>query len=307
MSEQNHAGGEKQRTTQDRENLLKVSQVSKATGVSTSAINYYVRIGLLPPPLKTHKNMAFYDPSYIQMISYIKRLQAQKNLPLDKIREIMDRKIKIWREMDRVAPGKREELFLPEVRGRSGDLRGRIREAGMRLFSSKGYHAIDESDIFAQAGVSAWQFHEFYAGKEDLLLDIAGEAVRLFQRRVSGEISGVTDMLERIRIAIPVAFQVMVENREIFTLYLEESVLSDLSYERRLMQITASIAEDLKATIARGMKEGTIRRLQPDIAASAIIGQLIRLANYWAQEPGRHDMEEITREAVEFVTRALKP
>ncbi|MDD3717152.1 MAG: MerR family transcriptional regulator [Actinomycetota bacterium] len=291
------------------ESLLKVSQVSRATGVSTSAINYYVRIGLLPPPVKTHKNMAYYDPSYIQMINYVRRLQLQKHLPLEQIKEIMSKKIKIWRDMsgspnlvseDAVAEGMEES---PSRK----DARERIMETGSRLFSQQGYYATAEEDIIEQAGITAGEFYEHYSGKEDLLLDLAEEGVRVFRSRVSEEIASVPDMLERIRIAIPVAFQVIVENREIYTLYLEESVLADTPYERKLAQIMAWTVKDLKMTIVRGVKEGTIRQIHPDIAANAIIGQLVRLANYWMEDPLKHNMEEITREAVEFVTRALAP
>ena len=288
---------------------MKVSQVSRATGVSTSAINYYVRIGLLPPPLKTHKNMAYYDTSYIQMINYIRRLQVQKHLPLDRIKEIMAKKIKIWREMGYSQPSMLEDIFTGEMSEEVAalDVRGRIMRAGARLFSSKGYYATSEKDLTDLAEVSMGEFHEHYAGKEDLLLDLAGEGVRVFRKRVSEAIASVPDMLERIRISIPVAFEVIVENREIYTLYLEESVLTDVSYERKLAQIISSITKDLKATIARGIKDGSIRRLHPDIAAYAIIGQLVRLANYWMEDPMKHNLDEITREAVEFVTRALKP
>lgn len=293
----------------DLDSLLKVSQVSRATGVSTSAINYYVRIGLLPPPLKTHKNMAYYDPSYIQMINYIKRLQFQKHLPLERIKEIMAKKIKIWREVGSNPQRMAEEVFGEEMADRSAaqDARRRIMEAGVRLFSRQGYYATSEKDLIDLAQVSMGEFYDYYSGKEDLLLDLAEEGVRIFRMRVSEEIATVPDMLERIRIAIPVAFQIIVENREIYTLYLEESVLTDASYERKLAQIIASIAKDLKVTIIRGVKDGSIRRLHPDIAAYAIIGQLVRLANYWMEDPMKHNMEEITREAVEFVTRALRP
>ncbi len=309
MSKKMEAARKKGDQRSDLDSLLKVSQVSRATGVSTSAINYYVRIGLLPPPLKTHKNMAYYDPSYIQMINYIKRLQLQKHLPLDRIKEIMAKKIKIWREMSSNQPRIAEIVFVEEAAGKPAELdaRRRIMEAGMRLFSSKGYYATSEKNLVDMAEVSMGEFYDYYAGKEDLLLDLAEEGVRAFRTRVSEEIASVPDMLERIRIAIPVAFQIIVENREIYTLYLEESVLSDASYERKLAQIISSITKDLKVTISRGVKDGSIRRLHPDIAAYAIIGQLVRLANYWMEDPMKHNMEEITRESVEFVTRALKP
>lgn len=288
---------------------MKVSQVSRATGVSTSAINYYVRIGLLPPPVKTHRNMAYYDPSYVQMINYIRRLQVQKHLPLDKIKEIMAAKVKIWREMG-AEPGRLAgEIFgeeAGEVQGEASDVRARIMRAASRLFMGKGYYDTTLEDIIELAKVSLGEFHQYYSGKEDLLLDLAEEGVRVFRKRVSEEIAAVPDMLERIRIAIPVAFQVIVENREIYTLYLEDSVLSDTPYERKLSQIISIITNDLRVTLSRGIKEGSIRKLHPDIAAYAIIGQLVRLANYWVEDPLKHNMEEITREAVEFVTRALK-
>jgi len=289
--------------------LLRVSQVSKVTGVSTSAINYYVRIGLLPPPVKTHKNMAYYDPTYIQMINYIKRLQLQKHLPLESIKEIMDKKIKIWKEMGGGSLNTAEELFGDKASGgpdETKDVHRRIMEAGVTLFSRQGYFATEEEDIIEKARVSVGEFYEQYSGKEDLLLDIAQEGVRLFQRRVAEKTAGEPDMLERIRIAIPIAFQLIVENREIYALYMEESVLADISYERKLRQFTASIVEGLKDTIAKGIKEGSIRRIKPDIAANAIMGQLVRLANFWVEDPMKHDMKDITMEAVEFVTRALR-
>ncbi len=309
MEERTQARDRKAGKGSDRETLLKVSQVSRATGVSTSAINYYVRIGLLPPPVKTHKNMAYYDPSYIQMVNHIKRLQLQKHLPLERIKEIMAKRIRIWREMADAGTPVSEDMIAGDAAGGAGgrDVRRRILDAGMRLFSRQGYYATAEEDLFEAAGVSAGAFYEHYSGKEDLLIDLAEEGVRVFRKRVSGEIASVPDMLERIRIAIPVAFQIIVENREIYTLYLEESVPSEASYERKLAQLTAWTVKDLHTTIARGVKEGSIRRLHPDIAANAIIGQLVRLANYWMEDPLKHNMREITREAVEFVTRALRP
>lgn len=291
----------------DTRNLLKISQVAKATGVSTSAINYYVRMGLLPPPLKTHRNMAYYHPSYVQMINYIKRLQLQKHLPLERIKEIMAAKVEIWREMDRgleAAAG--QEEGAPDSARKIG-VREKIMEAGVRLFSRKGYHFTTERDIVSAAGVSMGDFYELYSGKEDLLLDLAEEGVRVFRSRVAKEIASVDDMLERIKIAIPVAFKLIVENREIYNLYLEGAVTGDLSFDRKLSQMTMTIAEDLRATIARGVRDGTIRKVNPAIAASAIMGQLVRLANYWMEDPLKRDIDEITRESIEFVTRALKP
>jgi len=298
--------GKARKKTPDTRSMLKVSQVARATGVSTSAINYYVRIGLLPPPLKTYRNMAYYDPSYIQMINYIKRLQTQKHLPLNRIKEIMEGKIRIWKEMEK---GAAEDIFTDRegVKRRRPDTRERIMEAGIRLFSRQGYHQTTEREIIELAKVSLGDFYDLYSGKEELLLDLAEEGVRVFRKRVAREIASVPDMLERIRIAIPVAFRMIVENREIYNLYLEGSSFGEPSYERKLAQMTMTLVEDLKATINRGVRDKSIRKVNPEIAANAIIGQLLRLANYWMEDPTRRNIDEITQEAIEFVTRALSP
>lgn len=297
----------KKSRTPDTRNLMKVSQVARATGVSTSAINYYVRIGLLPPPVKTHRNMAYYDPSYIQMINYIRRLQLQKHLPLEKIKEVMAAKVEIWREMEKGAQKEGPAKTARSGRVRKAELRERIMEAGVRLFSRQGYHNTTERDIVSLAKVSLADFYELYSGKEELLLDLAEEGVRVFRSRVAQKIATVDDMLERIRIAIPVAFKLIVENREIYNLYLEGTVTGEPSFEKKLSQMTMTISEDLRKTIARGVRDGSIREVNPDIAANAIVGQLVRLANYWMESPLKRNIEEITEEAVGFVTRALRP
>src|SRR5665647_3380787 len=69
--------------------LLRIGELSRRTGISTSAINYYVREGLLPPPLKTAPNMAYYDPGYIDMVNSIKILQREKGLSLNEIKDLL--------------------------------------------------------------------------------------------------------------------------------------------------------------------------------------------------------------------------
>ena len=68
--------------------LLKMQELSRATGVSGGTIRYYVQKGILPKPLKTHKNMAYYDESYIERIRAIKELQKKRYLPLNIIKRI---------------------------------------------------------------------------------------------------------------------------------------------------------------------------------------------------------------------------
>jgi len=78
--------------------LLRVGELSRRTGVSTSAKNYYVREGLLPPPAKSAPNMAYYDPGYVDMVKSIRVLQREKGMSLSQIKDIVSKGELGWPE-----------------------------------------------------------------------------------------------------------------------------------------------------------------------------------------------------------------
>ena len=55
---------------------ISVGELSRRTGITTATINYYVRIGVLPPPRKTSKTRALYPENFENLISRIKQLQS---------------------------------------------------------------------------------------------------------------------------------------------------------------------------------------------------------------------------------------
>ena len=69
-----------------------MKELAEATGLPKSAILHYVAQGLLPEPVRTGPNMAYYDPACIERIKYIKAIQSRYAFPLGKIKMILARK-----------------------------------------------------------------------------------------------------------------------------------------------------------------------------------------------------------------------
>ena len=69
--------------------LVKMSVLAKMSGVPAATIKHYVREGLLPEPVRTSRNMAYYDPSLVSRIKHIKELQRTRFLPLKIIKTIL--------------------------------------------------------------------------------------------------------------------------------------------------------------------------------------------------------------------------
>jgi DNA-binding transcriptional MerR regulator len=69
--------------------VFKMAELVRRTGLKDKTIHFYINNGLLPKPLKTERNVAYYDESYVERIRQIKELQLKYFLPLGVIREIL--------------------------------------------------------------------------------------------------------------------------------------------------------------------------------------------------------------------------
>jgi len=89
INSQHGAGNSGGKQLESEKRLLKMKDLSEATGVAKSTILLYVKKGLLPPPVKTSPNMAYYDPVCIERVKFIKNIQASRRLPLGAIKGLL--------------------------------------------------------------------------------------------------------------------------------------------------------------------------------------------------------------------------
>jgi DNA-binding transcriptional MerR regulator len=73
----------------EQHDLLRMRELAEAAGVSAGTIKHYLREGLLPEPVKTSRNMAYYPQEFVERVKLIKQLQEERFLPLKVIREIL--------------------------------------------------------------------------------------------------------------------------------------------------------------------------------------------------------------------------
>ena len=71
---------------------MRMRELVKATGVSKEMIHYFSREGLLPEVTKPSANQAIYGPEHVERILLIKKLQEKLFLPLNLIKEILEKK-----------------------------------------------------------------------------------------------------------------------------------------------------------------------------------------------------------------------
>src|SRR4051812_1909147 len=109
--------------------FLKISELAERSGVPVATVRHYLREGLLPEPVKTSRNMAYYPPAFVERIRVIKQLQEERFMPLRVIRDLLDRQeaeperlramIELEdRILERALAGEEERISAEEVRSR---------------------------------------------------------------------------------------------------------------------------------------------------------------------------------------------
>jgi DNA-binding transcriptional MerR regulator len=82
-----------------RQKGLKMKDLATATGLPKSTILHYIAEGLLPKPLRTGRNVAYYDPASIDRVRLIRQMQKHKRLSLSEIKGIVE-KVQDPRELE---------------------------------------------------------------------------------------------------------------------------------------------------------------------------------------------------------------
>ena len=134
--------------------LLRMKQLAEASGVSAATIKHYVREGLLPEPVKTSRNMAYYPPEFVERIRLIKQLQEERFMPLKVIRDLLEEDperaqalIELGdRILERALAGEDERTTAAEVRDRYGvpqDALDRLAELEVLSPNEAGYSPTD--------------------------------------------------------------------------------------------------------------------------------------------------------------------
>lgn len=284
--------------------LLRIGELSRRTGISTSAINYYVREGLLPPPLKTAPNMAYYDPSYVDMLNSIKILQREKGLSLGEIKEALDQGEFDW-----------PEGFPPEdfsgATGTAGgsrralDRRKHIMGVAARVFAEKGYYATTIADIAQSAGIAKGTIYWYFNNKRTIMLsildDIGKEITGTFAQILRDAPSGLDALLE----CVEPALQLLDRHGPIYLMYFLEIGSTDEAIQQKFRQMYQAVHAGARIAVERGIDEGKIRKVNPELAAYAVMGLVERVSEIGRFRSDRIPLEERAQEAREMVRRAL--
>jgi DNA-binding transcriptional MerR regulator len=151
--------------------MLKMRELAARSGVTAGTIKHYLREGLLPEPVKTSRNMAYYPAEFVERIKLIKQLQEERFMPLKVIKGMLDEdperaKALIELEdriLERALAGEEKRTSVAEVRKAyevPADVLDRLEELGILSPNSRGYSPSDVKIVEAISRFRAGGYDE---------------------------------------------------------------------------------------------------------------------------------------------------
>jgi DNA-binding transcriptional MerR regulator len=185
-----------------------MQELAERSGVSPATIKHYLREGLLPEPLRTSRNMAYYPVEFVDRIRLIKRLQEQRFMPLKLIKGMLDEdpeRITAMVELEdrilelAVSATEPARVSVAEAQRRYGvpqEVLDRLAEIGVLTPAARGYAADDVKIIEAIGRFRAGGFDETLGFTvydtlryREALEPLVAEEVRVLLQRLAGRVS----------------------------------------------------------------------------------------------------------------------
>src|SRR5215216_8196988 len=187
------------------EEMLRMGELARASGVSAATIKHYLREGLLPEPVKTSRNMAYYPAEFVDRIKLIKQLQEERYMPLRVIKNLLDEDPQRARALielgdrllEHALAGERERVGAAEVRDRyeiPQEVLDRLAELEVLTPDGNGYSPTDVRIIEAISRFRAGGYEERIGFTvydtlryKEMMASLVKQEVDVLMERLAGE------------------------------------------------------------------------------------------------------------------------
>ncbi len=156
------------------------------------------------------------------------------------------------------------------------DKRADIVNAGIRIFSRKGFNHCSVEDILQEARVARATFYSYFDSKRDLFVELVDSILNsMFEitARELGEIpSTIEELKEKTKNTILELYKFFSENWEFSAIYIKEVMGMNPEIDFRIVEWQQRVAEMVKILLNRGIEKGMFRPMDVDIVATLVAG-----------------------------------
>lgn len=171
----------------------------------------------------------------------------------------------------------------PRIREKRRRRRGEILRSALRAFREKGYHATTLDDIAARLGVHKTALYHYFSDKESILYACHRESLAEVARLMKEARDRYDGAADRLAFLVREHVRVMTDTLEGSPLAFEVTALTP-AHQAEIIALRDRYERELRRLVARGMKSGEFRRIDPKTAVFAILGAINWIARWYRPE-----------------------
>lgn len=155
--------------------------------------------------------------------------------------------------------------------------RRQIMNAAKHVFAEAGYHGASIHAIIEKAQIARGTFYLYFESKAavfDSILDQAMADLRARIHRIEVDDKTAPPPQVQLREQVMSTLDFVVRDRPLATLLLSAGHTPDAEAAERLDQFFAEVRDLLRRAMESGMEIGLLRKVDPELAASAMLGMI---------------------------------
>lgn len=260
---------------ENKNDYLKINEVEKVTGIPRSTIHFYLREGLLHPPVKTGRTMAYYDNSHLERLRLIQQMKNDLGIPITYIKERLAMQAPDLSLEPNAVPN---EDFSSDG-GPKNRRKNEIISAGIKIFSEKGFYKTKVKDITDALDMSTGTFYIYFKNKDDLFNEAIDGVVKSILEGADEAIKNEKDFMMRILLRGQVFFKQYSKYSEVLNQLRAEMTRDSQKFQEKVKKIYHGLTQPIIREFGAAMDQGLIRKTDPDLLAYAMTG-LIEIMSF---------------------------
>jgi AcrR family transcriptional regulator len=186
--------------------------------------------------------------------------------------------------------------------------RSQIMAAAKQVFADAGYHGASINSIIEKAQIARGTFYLYFESKAavfDSILDHAMADLRARIHRIEVEDPKAPAPQVQLRAQVVATLEYIVRDRALAMLLLSAGHTPDAEAAERLDQFFADVRDLLRRAFESGMELGLVRKVQPELAAAAMLGMIRGVVEQLVTQPQAPAVEAVVDELLILALRGV--
>lgn len=178
-----------------------------------------------------------------------------------------------------------------------------IRAAAARVFRRLGYQGTRMEDVASELGINKSSLYHYVATKEELLFDILLDPYRDAIVDLAAEVADDAPAPVHLERVLRRYFDNVAKYYPAISIYLAESRW--LPVPDALRALDRDYVAGLRRLVVDGVRNGTLKAADPDVATTAIVGMCNQLAIRYDPNAG-HQADQIAEDLLQLVLHGIQ-